>query len=140
MLCVSNQRCSTENAKHHHDPIYVHCKAGKSRSVTAVLAYLIQSERWTLRRAYRHVIKARPNMSPNIGFVAELMKIEGGVHGQVSNFAGSDWHANSMPSPELTRELRRLEREWERDDEDDNDTSDIIPQEQTSSVTLKSVP
>ena len=68
------------------------------------------------------------------------MKIEGGVHGQVSNFAGSDWHANSMPSPELTRELRRLEREWERDDEDDNDTSDIIPQEQTSSVTLKSVP
>jgi hypothetical protein len=83
-----------------------------------VLAYLIQSERWTLRRAYRHVIKARPNMSPNIGFVAELMKIEGGVHGQVSNFAGSDWHANSMPSPELTRELRRLEREWERDDDD----------------------
>jgi hypothetical protein len=76
-------------------------------------------------------------MSPNIGFVAELMKIEGGVHGQVSNFAGSDWHANSMPSPELTRELRRLEREWERDDDD---TFDIIPQEQNSSHTLKSLP
>ncbi|KAJ2961215.1 hypothetical protein NQZ79_g3533 [Umbelopsis isabellina] len=118
--CLREAVNCIENAKHHHEPIYVHCKAGKSRSVTAVLAYLIQSERWTLRRAYRHVIKARPNMSPNIGFVAELMKIEGGVHGQVSNFAGSDWHANSMPSPELTRELRRLEREWERDDDDED--------------------
>ncbi|KAG2177398.1 hypothetical protein INT44_007909 [Umbelopsis vinacea] len=131
--CLKEAVECIENAKHHHEPIYVHCKAGKSRSVTAVLAYLIQSERWTLRRAYRHVIKARPNMSPNIGFVAELMKIEGGVHGQVSNFAGSDWHANSMPSPELTRELRRLEREWERDD-DDNVSNDIIQQEPSSTI------
>ncbi|RUS17374.1 hypothetical protein BC937DRAFT_90061 [Endogone sp. FLAS-F59071] len=105
-----------DNSKHNHDPIYVHCKAGKSRSVTAVLAYLISIERWTLKRAYRHVTKMRPGICPNIGFVAELMRIEDGIHGVVSSFVGPDsGNEGSMPSPELTREIERLEREWEKD-------------------------
>lgn len=103
-----------EDAKRHHEPIYVHCKAGKSRSVTAILAYLVSSERWTLKQAYRHVIKARPNMSPNIGFIAELMKMEGRVHGRVSSFMETDWQSSSMPSPEFTRELKELELAWQQ--------------------------
>ncbi|KAG2221577.1 hypothetical protein INT45_002591 [Circinella minor] len=106
--------CFIEEAKRHHEPIYVHCKAGKSRSVTAILAYLVCSERWTLKQAYRHVIKARPNMSPNIGFIAELMKMEGRVHGRVSSFMETDWQSTSMPSPEFTRELQQLERAWQQ--------------------------
>ncbi|PWZ01565.1 phosphatases II [Testicularia cyperi] len=62
------QKCS--------EPVYVHCKAGKSRSVTIVIAYLIHSLRWTLRRAYSHVAERRNAVSPNIGFVAELMRFE----------------------------------------------------------------
>ncbi|ORZ03153.1 hypothetical protein BCR43DRAFT_482834 [Syncephalastrum racemosum] len=103
-----------EDAKRKHEPIYVHCKAGKSRSVTAILAYLVTSERWTLKQAYRHVIKARPNMSPNIGFIAELMKMEGRVHGRVSSFMESDWQSTAMPSPEFTRELKQLELAWQQ--------------------------
>ncbi|KAG0249738.1 hypothetical protein BG011_008987 [Mortierella polycephala] len=57
-------------------PIYVHCKAGKSRSVTATIAYLITQLHWPLNRAYQHVLKQRPCMCPNIGFVAELMRVE----------------------------------------------------------------
>ncbi|KAI9494941.1 hypothetical protein BDB00DRAFT_955055 [Zychaea mexicana] len=106
--------CFIEDAKRHHEPIYVHCKAGKSRSVTAILAYLVCSERWTLKQAYRHVIKARPNMSPNIGFIAELMKMEGRVHGRVSSFMETDWQSTSLPSPEFTRELKQLERAWQQ--------------------------
>ncbi|KAI8082150.1 hypothetical protein BDF21DRAFT_451564 [Thamnidium elegans] len=101
----------------HHEPIYVHCKAGKSRSAAAILAYLVLSEHWTLKRAYRHIVKARPNISPNIGFVAELMKLEEGVHGQVSNFAGTDWHlidSNNPPSPDTLLEMGRLEKAWKR--------------------------
>ncbi|KAI9244922.1 hypothetical protein EDC94DRAFT_699642 [Helicostylum pulchrum] len=101
-----------EEAKKNHEPIYVHCKAGKSRSITAILAYLVTSERWTLKRAYRHVIKARPNMSPNIGFVSELMKMEGRVHGRVSSFLESDWQSTSLPSPEYASELYQLENAW----------------------------
>ncbi|ORY95100.1 hypothetical protein BCR41DRAFT_375926 [Lobosporangium transversale] len=57
-------------------PIYVHCKAGKSRSVTATIAYLITQLHWPLNKAYQHVLARRPCMCPNIGFVTELMRIE----------------------------------------------------------------
>ncbi|KAG2195703.1 hypothetical protein INT47_012924 [Mucor saturninus] len=103
-----------EEAKKNHEPIYVHCKAGKSRSITAILAYLVTSERWTLKRAYRHVIKARPNMSPNIGFISELMKMDGRVHGRVSSFMETDWQSTSLPSPEYANELFQLERSWQQ--------------------------
>lgn len=61
-------------------------------------------------------MKARPNISPNIGFVAELMKLEEIVHGQVSNFAGTDWqHVNNLPpSPDTQLEMGRLEKAWKR--------------------------
>ncbi|EGN94885.1 hypothetical protein SERLA73DRAFT_187970, partial [Serpula lacrymans var. lacrymans S7.3] len=55
---------------------YVHCKAGKSRSVTAVIAYLIHANHWTLSRAYSFVTERRKGISPNIGFVSELMTFE----------------------------------------------------------------
>lgn len=103
-----------EEAKKNHEPIYVHCKAGKSRSITAILAYLVTSERWTLKRAYRHVIKARPNMSPNIGFISELMKMEGRVHGRVSSFLETDWQSTSLTSPEYANELFQLEKSWQQ--------------------------
>ncbi|KAG0313954.1 hypothetical protein BGZ99_008464 [Dissophora globulifera] len=57
-------------------PIYVHCKAGKSRSVTATIAYLITRLQWPLSKAYQHVLTQRPCMCPNIGFVTELMLME----------------------------------------------------------------
>ncbi|ORX62995.1 hypothetical protein DM01DRAFT_1314722 [Hesseltinella vesiculosa] len=101
-----------EDAKRHHQGIYVHCKAGKSRSVTVILAYLVACERWTLKQSYGHVIKARPNMSPNIGFMAELMKLENQVHGSVSSFMQTDWNAiasSSIP----TQDLLQLQMDWE---------------------------
>ncbi|CAO3591577.1 unnamed protein product [Absidia cylindrospora] len=102
-----------EEAKRYHEAIYVHCKAGKSRSVTAILAYLVSCEKWTLKQSYRHVIKARPNMSPNIGFIAELMKLENQVHGRVSSFMETDWHTASLPSPGFAHELQKLQLAWE---------------------------
>lgn len=54
----------------------MHCKAGKSRSVTAVMAYLIHANHWTLSRAYAFVLERRKGISPNIGFVSELMTFE----------------------------------------------------------------
>ncbi|KAG0273995.1 hypothetical protein BGZ95_010199 [Linnemannia exigua] len=62
-------------------PIYVHCQAGKSRSVATVIGYLIQEHRWTLKRAYDHVVERRRCMSPNIGFVSQLILLEKRVLG-----------------------------------------------------------
>ncbi|CCV00540.1 unnamed protein product [Malassezia sympodialis ATCC 42132] len=57
-------------------PTYVHCRAGKSRSTTCVMAYLIQARSWTLQQAYAFVASQRKRTSPNIGFIAELMQFE----------------------------------------------------------------
>lgn len=65
-----------DDARLHSAPTYVHCKAGKSRSVTAVMAYLIHANHWTLSRAYSFVLERRKGISPNIGFVSELMSFE----------------------------------------------------------------
>ncbi|CAG8561898.1 4100_t:CDS:2, partial [Scutellospora calospora] len=81
-----------EQAEKDRMPVYVHCKAGKSRSVTAVLAFLIESRRWTLSHAYDYVMNRRSGICPNIGFVAELMKVEEGVLGiKRNNFANSEF-------------------------------------------------
>ncbi|KAJ7585028.1 hypothetical protein C8J56DRAFT_1014831 [Mycena floridula] len=65
-----------DDARLHSAPTYVHCKAGKSRSVTAVMAYLIHANHWTLSQAYTFVLERRKGISPNIGFVSELMTFE----------------------------------------------------------------
>jgi predicted protein tyrosine phosphatase len=65
-----------DDARLHSAPTYVHCKAGKSRSVTAVIAYLIHANHWTLSKAYTFVMERRKGISPNIGFVSELMSFE----------------------------------------------------------------
>lgn len=97
-----------DDARLHSAPTYVHCKAGKSRSVTVVLAYLIHANAWTLKTAYAYVAERRKGISPNIGFVAELMQFEerelgvkqsGGVHGENGQQA------------EMEEERRRYARE-----------------------------
>ncbi|WWC69365.1 uncharacterized protein I206_103304 [Kwoniella pini CBS 10737] len=90
-----------DDARLHSAPTYVHCKAGKSRSVTVVLAYLIHANAWTLKTSYAYVAERRKGISPNIGFVAELMQFEeielglkqsGGVHGESSSSGSSNPH------------------------------------------------
>lgn len=40
------------------------------------MAYLIHANHWTLSRAYGFVLERRKGISPNIGFVSELMTFE----------------------------------------------------------------
>ncbi|CAO1635022.1 unnamed protein product [Jaminaea pallidilutea] len=57
-------------------PVYVHCRAGKSRSVCIVIGWLMRSQGWTMKRAYEYVSQRRPDASPNIAFVSCLMAFE----------------------------------------------------------------
>ncbi|KAM9221426.1 phosphatidylglycerophosphatase and protein-tyrosine phosphatase 1 [Dugong dugon] len=42
--------------------VYVHCKAGRSRSATMVAAYLIQVHNWSPEEAVRFITKIRPHI------------------------------------------------------------------------------
>merc|ERR1712113_399272 len=56
--------------------ILVHCFAGKSRSATVVLAYLMVSEGLSLQQAMAVLRAQRPVCQPNLGFMAELLKVQ----------------------------------------------------------------
>ncbi|KAJ2999843.1 Dual specificity protein phosphatase 9 [Globomyces sp. JEL0801] len=67
--------------------VFVHCKAGRSRSVSAVIGYLVSVEKYTLKTAYDLVRKVRKGVSPNLGFMAALLKVEKDTHGENSRIA-----------------------------------------------------
>ncbi len=102
-----------DDARLHSSPTYVHCKAGKSRSVTAVMAYLIHANHWTLSRAYSFVLERRKGISPNIGFVSELMSFEEeelggksvGVQPPSTNGTGWMWTGVAGADTSITRWL-----------------------------------
>mmetsp|Transcript_10416 Transcript_10416/g.19730 ORF Transcript_10416/g.19730 Transcript_10416/m.19730 type:complete len:285 (+) Transcript_10416:15-869(+) len=66
-----------ENVKGTKDgKIFVHCKAGVSRSCTIVVAYLMYAYKWSLKRAWFHVRSRRPVIHPNRGFINQLCEFE----------------------------------------------------------------
>ncbi|XP_071955624.1 dual specificity protein phosphatase 14-like [Antedon mediterranea] len=62
----------------------VHCHAGRSRSVTLVLAYLMRCEHMTLHDAYKLVKLRRELVRPNIGFWIQLCHYEKKMYGKNS--------------------------------------------------------
>ncbi|PHT94908.1 Dual specificity protein phosphatase 1 [Capsicum chinense] len=61
-----------EEAKGQGGGVLVHCFAGKSRSATIVIAYLMKKHAMSHNEAYQLVKSKRPVVSPNAGFVAQL--------------------------------------------------------------------
>jgi len=64
--------------------VYVHCSAGVSRSSSFVIAYLIQRKGMTLKEAFEFVKQRRSAISPNLGFMKQLIELEFEVHGKES--------------------------------------------------------
>jgi len=56
--------------------VLVHCEAGRSRSATIVLQYMVTEYDMTLKAAYKRVKRARPIVMPNITFFSQLRKFE----------------------------------------------------------------
>ena len=64
--------------------IVVNCVAGVSRSASVCLAYKVRYEGLSLREAFDEVHKARPVISPNVGFWQALVRWEEEVRGENS--------------------------------------------------------
>ena len=65
-----------EDARLHNEKVLVHCHAGMSRSVTVILAYLMKYYHHTLDSAYDFVKERKQNISPNFGFMGQLLEYE----------------------------------------------------------------
>ncbi|KIM48479.1 hypothetical protein M413DRAFT_62827 [Hebeloma cylindrosporum] len=64
--------------------ILVHCSAGVSRSPTVVVGYLMKKRGMSPKVALGYVVRARPQVSPNPGFLEQLKAMEEGLYGGVS--------------------------------------------------------
>lgn len=76
--------------------VLVHCRGGRSRSATIVIAYLMKTYHWSLQQAYKHVQSRNPKISPNLGFMGQLINYESGLgtrtrSGNVSPAASADF-------------------------------------------------
>ncbi|KAJ1457496.1 protein-tyrosine phosphatase-like protein [Pelagophyceae sp. CCMP2097] len=67
----------------------VHCIAGASRSVSVVLMHLMLAHRVSLRDAFQHINRMRPQADPNEGFKLQLALLEVRIFG-ASSVAGRD--------------------------------------------------
>ena len=56
--------------------VLVHCAAGRSRSASIVLAFLVARERLSLQKAFEELKRLRPIVRPNIGFYDYLRQHE----------------------------------------------------------------
>ncbi|XVF28914.1 hypothetical protein REPUB_Repub15cG0073700 [Reevesia pubescens] len=65
-----------DEAKNQGGGVLVHCFAGKSRSVTIVVAYLMKKHGMNLSQALEHVKSKRSLAAPNSGFIRQLKKLE----------------------------------------------------------------
>ncbi|KAL3812692.1 hypothetical protein ACJIZ3_013960 [Penstemon smallii] len=65
-----------EEARTTGGAVLVHCFAGRSRSVTIIVAYLMFKNGMSLSEAMEHVKGKRPVVSPNSGFMLQLANYE----------------------------------------------------------------
>jgi atypical dual specificity phosphatase len=90
--------------------ILVHCSAGISRSPMVVAAYLMKRKGMTLKAALGQIIRVRPQVSPNAGFLQQLKEMEMELFGTaVSSLEGVD----ELPKREKDRLALFEERESE---------------------------
>ncbi|KAL7721286.1 protein-tyrosine-phosphatase [Entamoeba marina] len=56
--------------------VLVHCEIGLSRSASAVIAYLMKTNKWTFKKAFLYVKERRPLVCPNPGFIMQLYEYQ----------------------------------------------------------------
>lgn len=61
-----------ENSISNGGKVYVHCRAGISRSASIVCSYLIKKNNWTYEESIKFMINVRKIVCPNIGFKEQL--------------------------------------------------------------------
>ncbi|KAF9498175.1 phosphatases II [Pleurotus eryngii] len=73
---IIDSALASKNPKGGQGKILVHCSAGISRSPTVVAAYLMKRRGMSLKEALGRIVRVRPQISPNAGFLRQLKELE----------------------------------------------------------------
>ena len=58
------------------EPVLICCQAGRSRSGSMLIAYMMKTYKMSFKEVLENVRKDRPKIDPNSGFVEQLKKID----------------------------------------------------------------
>ena len=77
LISVLNQIIKTiqKKIKEGHK-ILIHCKMGISRAPSVMIAFLMMTKNMKFKNAFDYVQKINPKISPNLGFLMQLQKLE----------------------------------------------------------------
>jgi atypical dual specificity phosphatase len=107
---ASASESSKKSGGNGNGKILVHCSAGISRSPMVVAAYLMKRKGMALKAALAQIIRVRPQVSPNAGFLQQLKEIGMELFGTaVSSLEGVD----ELPKRKKDRLVLFEERESE---------------------------
>ncbi|CAF4030399.1 unnamed protein product [Adineta steineri] len=74
IICIFDQAFAfIDEARRANSRVLVHCSHGQSRSPAIVIAYLMRTYHVPLEQCLTHVVKARPCVIPNDGFLKQLI-------------------------------------------------------------------
>ncbi|EGG18541.1 hypothetical protein DFA_04035 [Cavenderia fasciculata] len=65
-----------DNVERNNQKCLIHCKHGRSRSASAVIAYLMYKNRWSLRKSMNEVKSKRPLVGPHRHLTLQLIEWE----------------------------------------------------------------
>eukprot|EP00960_Hanusia_phi_P013226 385464-Hanusia_phi.AAC.5 len=89
------------DAKRYGGTVFVHCIEGKSRSATCVIAYLMDTENYSLQEALMQVKSGRPIVQPNEGFMIQLQHYESLLRSRPPQTQSSVRRYNVSPGPAI---------------------------------------
>lgn len=55
--------------------VFVFCTHGNNESAVVCITYLMLTQKWTLERAYKHVLQKRPASAPRKAYVEKVRKV-----------------------------------------------------------------
>lgn len=95
------------NARTNNGTVFVHCLAGRSRSPSLIIAYLMQSELISFSEAFKRVLASKIDIQPNTGFLHQLRQHECALgittKGQNTQKTRKNWKSENnlaqIPSP-----------------------------------------
>lgn len=83
--------------------VFVHCRAGVSRSASTVIAYLVAYQSYSLYDAFVRARSRRPVVTPNMGFMEKLTEFEAVKRGgepTISMAKYSSWYCGDQTAAE----------------------------------------